>query len=55
MEDVTELAGVDELRKLFVRTDNRGVTKPTTKTKTGREALMETLAMRADDPIGETA
>jgi HK97 family phage prohead protease len=49
-EEVVKLSAHDELRKLFVRTDNNG--RPTKK-KSGRQALLETLAMDPDNPIGK--
>ena len=52
IEDVVKLAETDELRSLFVRTDNRGNAQPI-KGKSGRQAQLELLAMRRDDPFGE--
>jgi uncharacterized protein len=49
-EDVVKLSATQELSKLFVRTDNRGA--PVVP-KTGRQAQLELLAMRNDDPFGE--
>lgn len=53
LEDVVKLAECDELRKLFVRTDGDGKPKPKAKPKQGRQALMEILARRPEDPIGK--
>jgi HK97 family phage prohead protease len=49
-EDVVKLSECNDLRRLFIRTDNNG--KPTTKKRSGREALLETLRMEdPDSPI----
>jgi uncharacterized protein len=53
IEDVVKLSETEELRKLFVRTDNRGNTAPI-KSKSGRQAQLELMAMRPEDPFGET-
>lgn len=53
IEDVVKLAECNELRKLFVRTDGDGHPKPKAKPKQGRQALMEILARRPQDPIGK--
>lgn len=52
IEDVVKLSETEELRKLFVRTDNRGNAQPI-KAKSGRAALLELMALRQDDPIGD--
>jgi uncharacterized protein len=52
IEDVIKYSECNDLRKLFVRTDNDGTPKPV-KPKSGRQAQMEILAMRPNDPIGE--
>jgi uncharacterized protein len=52
MEDVVKYAECNDLRRLFIRTDIDGTPKPA-KPKSGRQAQMEILAMRPDDPIGQ--
>lgn len=52
-EDVEELAAEQELRKLFVRTDNNGSPAKARKTISGRAALAQIMAQRPDDPIGK--
>jgi uncharacterized protein len=54
IEDVLSLSERNELRQLFIRTDNRGPAKPT-KTKSGREALLELMKIRDESPEGEVA
>jgi hypothetical protein len=50
IEDVLTLSEQNELRKLFVRTDNRGIpTNKPIKTKTGREAMLELMAVETPD------
>jgi HK97 family phage prohead protease len=52
-DDVFALAAEDELRKLFVRTDN--TPRPKRRPKSGAQALMEILAKRPEDPIGKVS
>lgn len=53
IEDVIARAETDELRSFLVRTDNRGKPKKPTKAKSGRQAAMEIMAMRPEDPIAK--
>lgn len=48
IEDVLRLSEQNELRQLFVRTDNRGPAKPT-KTVSGREAMLELMKMETPE------
>lgn len=52
IEDVVKLSETEELRKLFQRTDNRGNTQPI-KGKSGRQAQLELMKMRPEDPFGD--
>jgi HK97 family phage prohead protease len=52
IEDVVKLSETNELSKLFTRTDNNGKAAPI-KGKSGRQAQLELLAMRPQDPFGE--
>jgi uncharacterized protein len=52
MEDVVKLAECNDLRKLFIRTDTDGTPKPA-KGISGRQAQLELMRMRGDDPIGK--
>jgi uncharacterized protein len=55
IEDVVARADTDELRGFFHRTDKDGTPKPQKPPTFGPAALMDILAKRPDDPIGQAS
>lgn len=55
MEDVTRLSECNDLRKLFVVTSNDGGKPQPKKGISGRQAQLELMKMRPDNPIGKSA